>query len=288
MKEKNSQFTPFRRYITASESGFTLIEMSIALVIIGLLVGAIVVGAQMVGTAAIRAQVSQITNYTTTVNAFKTKYACLPGDCNKAEAFGLGSSANPGRNGNGDEAITYAGGAFVDGFVNRSDVIATYWYPESLNFWYHLQQSGHLEGGYSGWTSGMTWDGPTQTETTPPAAAGNAARIMVSNFYCANANCRAARNGFYLFQPGTAHGTTRTGIKPSVARAIDTKMDDGLPFTGNVGCTNISALAPGTGIAIASTSGTCGYAAFPNYCNSGNSYVNSDNGECGTAFLNQF
>src|ERR1700722_19638100 len=61
-------------------SGFTLIELSIVLVIIGLIVGGVLVGRDLIEAAAIRAQISQIEKYQTAVNTLRAKYEYLTGD----------------------------------------------------------------------------------------------------------------------------------------------------------------------------------------------------------------
>ena len=50
------------------KSGFTLVELSIVLVIIGLIIGGVVVGRDLIDAATIRAQISQIEKYNTAVN----------------------------------------------------------------------------------------------------------------------------------------------------------------------------------------------------------------------------
>ena len=70
--------------------GFTLIELSLVLVIVGLIIGGVVVGRDLIHSAEIRATISQIEKYNTAVNTFRTKYNCLPGDCPAAQAQQLG------------------------------------------------------------------------------------------------------------------------------------------------------------------------------------------------------
>jgi prepilin-type N-terminal cleavage/methylation domain-containing protein len=60
-------------------AGFTLIELSIVLVIIGLVVGGVLVGRDLICAAELRAQISQIEKYNTAVNTFYGKYGGLPG-----------------------------------------------------------------------------------------------------------------------------------------------------------------------------------------------------------------
>jgi prepilin-type N-terminal cleavage/methylation domain-containing protein len=69
-----------KNVMNISKHGFTLIELSIVLVIIGLIVGGILVGRDLISAAAVRAQISQIERYHTAANTFRTKYAYLPGD----------------------------------------------------------------------------------------------------------------------------------------------------------------------------------------------------------------
>ena len=71
-------------------NGFTLVELSIALVIIGLLVGGILVGRDLIESARIRTQVRQIEQLNTAANTFKNKYGSLPGDIHQTKAAQFG------------------------------------------------------------------------------------------------------------------------------------------------------------------------------------------------------
>jgi prepilin-type N-terminal cleavage/methylation domain-containing protein len=77
---------------TESNSGFTLIELSIVLVIIGLIVGGILVGQDLIRAAGERAQISQIEKYNSAVNTFKGKFQAIPGDMAIATANQFGFS----------------------------------------------------------------------------------------------------------------------------------------------------------------------------------------------------
>ena len=61
-------------------SGFTLVELSIVLVIIGLIAGGVLVGRDLIEAAAIRQQITQVERFKTAVQTFRTKYNGLPGD----------------------------------------------------------------------------------------------------------------------------------------------------------------------------------------------------------------
>ncbi len=82
--------------------GFTLIEMSIALVVIGLLVGGILAGQDLMNAAAIRAQISQIEKYQTAVRTFQLKYGYLPGDIPDPQASSFGFMPRGALDGQGD------------------------------------------------------------------------------------------------------------------------------------------------------------------------------------------
>ena len=87
--------------------GFTLIELSIVLVIIGLIIGGVLVGKELIAASEIRAQISQFEKFQNATNAFKLKYGCLPGDCANASSFwDFSSYGGALGNGNGDGRIT--------------------------------------------------------------------------------------------------------------------------------------------------------------------------------------
>ena len=97
-----------------SKAAFTLIELSIVLVIIGLIVGGILVGQNLIHNSEVKSQIKQIQEYEVAFNTFALKYNCLPGDCANAQNFFGTTDAfgNPINNGNG--LIDTAGGAAYD------------------------------------------------------------------------------------------------------------------------------------------------------------------------------
>ena len=73
-----------------SQQGFTLIELSIVLVIIGLIVGGILVGRDLIRAAGVRSTIAQIESYQTAANTFRGKYGYLPGDIKDPDATNFG------------------------------------------------------------------------------------------------------------------------------------------------------------------------------------------------------
>jgi prepilin-type N-terminal cleavage/methylation domain-containing protein len=88
--------------IRCDGAGFTLIELSIVLVIIGLIVGGVLVGQDLIRAAAVRAQITQIEKYNTAANTFYGKYGYLPGDINGTAATQFGFVARGAYGGQGD------------------------------------------------------------------------------------------------------------------------------------------------------------------------------------------
>ncbi len=82
-----------------TRQGFTLVELYIVLVIIGLIVGGVLTGQALIAAAKVRAQMTQLDQYDAAINTFRAKYDCLPGDCANApssQASGAGSTVGDG------------------------------------------------------------------------------------------------------------------------------------------------------------------------------------------------
>ncbi|MBE7508536.1 MAG: prepilin-type N-terminal cleavage/methylation domain-containing protein [Planctomycetia bacterium] len=121
--------------------GFTLVELSIVIIIIGLIVGGVVVGRDLVRSAQVRATVSQYERFNTAAAAFKAKFGCLPGDCADPAAMGFALTSG----GDGDGIIGPCDGMLVDPTVRCYEPV---YYErasrEYLNFWYHLSAAGMI------------------------------------------------------------------------------------------------------------------------------------------------
>jgi len=202
--------------MTRSQKGFTLIELSIVLVVIGLIVGGVLVGREMIRAAELRSVMSDITQFETSINTFKIKYNCLPGDCSTATDFFSTS-------GNGDN----------DGLVEMNNSY------EAYRFWQHLALAGMIPGEYSG-VSGSGGCGnkcASLTGTNVPASKiTNGGYMALSEL---NNNPTYYYNDRYsnLFLFGVAptswynYGPILTGAE---VKGIDEKMDDGLLISGKV------------------------------------------------------
>ena len=107
--QNNSEYV-----VVKPAQGFTLIELSIVLVIIGLIVGGVLVGRDLISAARLRAQIAQIEKYKTATNTFRTKYNNFPGDIKEPEATGFGFATRGAYAGQGD------GNGMLEGFTANS------------------------------------------------------------------------------------------------------------------------------------------------------------------------
>lgn len=179
------------------QSGFTLIEIAIVLVIIGLLLGGILKGQELITSARVRNMADQGNGVQAAYYGFVDRFRNLPGDWPFVQAQQAIPSLVAGpANGNGDGRI--------DG---------TAWVEPSL-VWEHLQRAGFIGGFYQ--ADGQAPD----LDTDAPRNAFNG-HIMLSHSadYSGQATIRLNLN---LGQ----------NVPVSVIRELDVKVDDGRPDTG--------------------------------------------------------
>lgn len=228
--------------------GFTLVEITIILIIIGFIAGGVLIGGDLRYTAELRRQVSQLEQFEIATHAFSTKYTCLPGDCAQAEQIGLGDTGGPGASGNGD-------GTIFDTDGSAGTVIVS---VEGLNFWYHLGQAKMAGDSFGGYYSGMSLFDTYPGRGTPPlvlpgkSLAGLGAWSNktggIALLHLEAMSSDPVYGGFFvfdgLFENLNRHFwyltvTTEVSSAPGVwlprdAHSVDVKIDDGLPRGGRM------------------------------------------------------
>lgn len=250
-----------------NQHGFSLVELSIVLVILGLLVGGILAGQSLIRAGELRSVAVESDRIKTAMAAFRDKYQALPGDITNATSFwGIagGTTGNDATcanasstdartcNGNGDGQILNYTGSY-----------------ETFRIYQHLANAGLLEGVYSG-TGASPMPGSNIPTTRLDAKAGWLMGYNGNVSGSANAFNGFFGNGMNLFAWYGA--SPRSIMTPSEAWNIDKKLDDGGPGTGvvisnwsagysaaGIPCTNASSGADvATTYNLASTTKDCG------------------------------
>lgn len=224
-------------------SAFTLIEMSIVLVIIGLLAAVIVIGQDLMNAAAARAQISQIQKYQAAVHTFQNKYGFLPGDIPNPTApmFGFASRGNYAGEGDGNglmEGVDH-NASNVNGGLHQTG--------ENIMFWVDLSTAGLIDGGFSTATPTTNYatalTGSVIDAYLPQAKVGgvNYIYVMSGGWQDGDWGTSNGTNYYGLSQVTSIGGTgcepclfSKAGLTVQQAYNIDSKIDDGLPLTGNV------------------------------------------------------
>ena len=230
-----------------SRSGFTLVELSIVLAIIGVIVGALVVGQTLIRSSEINSVGTDIQKYKAAFQQFKVKYNYWPGDlptaydywpnagCKNIQA-GNGN-ASTGCNGNGDGNITtWMGGA--------TEMI------EMWRAWQHLALSGMLPGRYTGVMGPSGCPVQAVFGTNSPATRINGVGFIMytvidySSLTGPSSGLFAGDypNGFLIGRLdsatpdcGTTFGIPRNAfLTPAEASGMDAKYDDSRPGLGKV------------------------------------------------------
>ena len=225
-----------------NKSGFTLVELSIVLIIIGLIVSGVLVGQDLIRSAEISATVRQVQNFNSAVSTFRTKYNYIPGDMpsSLSTAFGL-TGTRTGAQGDGDG----------NGLIECTTPATLCSGGEPVLFWNDLSISKLVSGSYTG--SGTAAIASTALGSNfPEAKLGKNNYFFVYsvsgiNYYQIAAISSVDASSIY---------TLTTGITPAEAYQIDSKLDDGLPSSGIV--TAVGGTTPNGTATTTATAGSAG------------------------------
>ncbi len=213
-----------RPHTIAQQRGFTLVELSMVLLVIGLIVGGILVGQSLKVSAGIRSTISQVQQLNAGMNAFLGKYSYLPGDIpvNKNVAFFGGTLGSPTIPPTGEPTLL-GNGRFDDGAsltVGNAGLTG-----ELQDFWLYLSTARMIEEHYRNPSPAQ----PVIGTNYPDTRMDKGGIIAVSE----------GSVNYWLFI-GAATTTNdmdmgaTSGMYPEEAFGIDIKLDDGL---ANVGVT---------------------------------------------------
>lgn len=231
-----------------NQKGFTLVELAIVMIIIGLLLGGVLKGQELVENAKVTAVISQVKGFQAALNGFRDSYGALAGDMANATTRVQGcAGTNNCVNGNGNAII----GAIIPAWDAGDLTVA----GESAQFFKHLALADLIIG-IDPTTNNLAWG-----DLYPPSSLRGGYSIAYTT--CAgggNGACGASPGGLVLRMhnglPANAAANIEDALGAAVASSlqasnIDRKLDDGIPNAGWV-----RSIAAGNGATTAHCEGT--------------------------------
>lgn len=218
------------------QQGFTLIEIAIVLVIIGLLLGGVLKGQELITSARVRNLISTQDGIKAAYFGFLDRYRALPGDylttSAQANIPGCGPAVCFG--GNNDGQIT--------GF-------------EAIHAWEHLSKAGFITGSYTSGGASPTAD----TTNTPSNPYGSLTQLIFDGTY---------REGAADTGNSRHNLKTGAGIPSDILAEVDRKVDDGRAGTGQMRHSTF-AVAPATSGSFADCADANGWKSQTPFANCG-------------------
>lgn len=182
------------------QAGFTLVEIAIVLVIIGLLLGGVLKGQELINSAKVKNLAGDFKNIPVFIYGYQDKFKALPGD-DIAAASHVTGATDPG-NGNG----------IIEGGWNSSTTT-----DESVNFWQHVRLANLAPG-------------PTTVAGTgdyiPKNAVGGIIGVTNSGATNSPITLPIPLRGSYIICSGSIPG--------KFAKQLDTTLDDGNTAAGSM------------------------------------------------------
>lgn len=216
-----------------SESGFTLVELAIVLIIVGLLIGGILKGQELIGNAQVTAQSSEMRALEAATSGFRDQFAAIAGDVANANLRIPNCLASPCWT-----ALATLGNGILNSQIGAAPALTT----ETVYYFNQLRSAGYLSN-FDG-TNALTFG-----QALPPAAiqggysVGDTRAGAMTGFTAAE-----FRPGVYITAVGASNAAVALGngsLTPSQAARIDRKIDDGVGATGLVIVESLGTTAAG-------------------------------------------
>ena len=204
------------------QRGFTLVELSIVLVIIGLIIGGVLTGQQIIQNARVTNAINSVQSYQAQFQTYAQNYGLMPGDDSSAPSRFPNSSLTKSDIGNGNGVIA----------TSNADSITT---PanEHLLVWAHMRAAGLIKNQVSKGSSAVQPPNPFNGIYSFQTGAFDG--VFVTTVLCMN------------------------NVSSDAALAIDTRLDDGVINSGSIQSTSglVSAAIADTGYQSGSTYTLC-------------------------------
>lgn len=208
-------------------SGFTLVELSIVMIIIGLLIGGIFGGMKLIDNANVQKTVQDLKSIQSAILTFKDTYRALPGDYRYASSRLPNCSVAPcSTNGNGDRILDIG----ADPYLNS--VVIT---DERYTFWQHLLAANLLSFDVQNGSTSLEFG-----EGQPSSPVGGGYRMGRHTGGVWGSTGWIPNGAHQVIITGSSAGNVWTDPNNNVVscqsiRNIDIKMDDGIPVSGRYG-----------------------------------------------------
>ncbi len=208
----------------STQAGFTLIELAIVLVIIGLLLGGVLKGQELINSAKVKNMATDFKNIQAYIYGYQDKFRALPGDDSKVVSHVVGTLAATGGT---------PGNAVIEGQWNSTTAT-----EESALFWQHARLANLATG------TAIVAD----VNYYPTNADGG--RIGVQSV-----------SGFTkITGMSGVFAICSDAILGKFSKQLDTALDDGETSTGSLRAV-LSAATTGAGVASASIVDSSSYTA---------------------------
>lgn len=206
-----------------SQAGFTLIELAIVLVLIGLIIGGVLKGQELIKSTRMKMAISQWETIKAATHAFEDKFYAMPGDYEEAAKYIYGLEQADNGNGNGiigkNSTDIFAAAPAAEGEMENS------------LFWKHLQSTDLIRGA----------DNVGSAESNRYLMPAKIVGAYLDIVYGTNGKGNNLITGHWLrLRQGTADKPTDDVLSERDAAEIDQKFDDGISISGSIRAASVS------------------------------------------------